>query len=324
MLGLVSGNETTRSLPLAGLIPEQRAASDPLALAPEIVAEQPTQKFHGTVLAEDVKDPVKWTMEVPERELAHAGLTLLLPGFGGIKRSSRGERHASAVMGEPSISFEPARYSDSLVEDLLRPQALHLRVATAVLEAAQQRLAEDKSVPFRRRIDSHQVTLSAHSMGGLAAAALALDNASQIEAVIYKATVGFGSPGLGKPEVENALSAIVETGNLLARGQMGRDFRNLLRVSHYYGCNLVRTIGEAASCLTDNATEDVARLNDLGVPTAYLGFEKDAIVPVKLAASNARRVVKKFEVMPGVGHLAPQLVPARVAAKVASLRHEIS
>src|SRR5690348_8473729 len=98
--------------------------------------EQPTVKIHGSVRVHGAKEHTPWTAEFPENELAYNGLVLLLPGWGGIKRSSRGERHANAVNGIATATFDPARVSGrDPVRNLIDSQHLHVDVAEAVLFA---------------------------------------------------------------------------------------------------------------------------------------------------------------------------------------------
>ncbi|CAN5334130.1 hypothetical protein BH09PAT4_BH09PAT4_07050 [soil metagenome] len=269
---------------------------------------QPTVKLHGAVRVSGEKKPVEWTAEFPE-VITYEGLTLLIPGFGGIKRSSRDERHANAVQGRPTISYDPARISGSIRENLFNSQDLHTRTAEEVLYAVQERISSDRSIPSPGKLDVDRVVLSAHSMGGFAATELGLKHPGLTESVIYKGAAGFWPLSLRdmKP-----LVLLQEINAYVASGRIEPSIRNLYRIARYYSRDLSRTTGEAATCLTQDISARIEKLGER-TTTAYLGFENDPLVPVDKAQQIARPLVNRFVILGGVGHLAPQLYPEDTA-----------
>lgn len=265
--------------------------------------QQPTVRLHGTVRVDGEKKPVEWTAEFPE-ELAYEGLTLLVPGFGGIKRSSRDERHANAVQGRPTISYDPARISGSIHENLFNSQELHTRTAEAVVFAVQDRISSDRSIPNRGELDVDRLVLSGHSMGGFAVTTLGLKHPGLTEAVIYKGAAGFWPLSISEM---NPFGLLQEINRYVASGRIEPSIRNLYRIVRYYTRDLSRTAGEATTCLTRDVSEQIAELGDIGINTAYLAFENDPLVPAARARAIAKPIVQRFVTMKGVGHLAPQI-----------------
>lgn len=265
--------------------------------------QQPTIKLHGAVRVDGEKKPVMWTAEFPEN-LTYDGLTLLVPGFGGIKRSSRDERHANAVQGRATISYDPARISGSVCENLFNSQDLHSRTAAAVIFAVHDRISSDRSIPNRGRLDVDRVVLSGHSMGGYPVTELGLKHYSMVESVIYKGAAGFWPLSLTEM---NPFGLLHEINGYVASGRIEPSVHNLYRIVRYYTRDLSRTAGEAATCLTRDISEDIAHLGELGVGTAYLAFEDDPLVPAARAREIAKPLVNRLVTMKGVGHLAPQM-----------------
>lgn len=265
--------------------------------------QQPTVKLHGAVRVEGEKRPVEWTAEFPEA-LTYEGITLLVPGFGGIKRSSRDERHANAVQGRPTISYDPARISGSVHENLFNPQDLHIRTAEAVIFAVQDRISSDRSIPNRGQLNVDRAILSGHSMGGFPVTELGLKHPGMTEAVIYKGAAGFWPLAVSEM---NPFGLLQEINTYIASGRIEPSIRNLQRIIRYYTRDLSRTAGEAATCLTRDVSEDIVRLGEMGVNTAYLAFENDPLVPADRARQIAKPIVNRFATLKGVGHLAPQI-----------------
>lgn len=293
------------------------------AMHEEVADLLPTQKFHGSVRVPGMREDIGWTLEVPEDYVAYEGLVLLIPGLGCIKRYSRGERHANAVAGEPTISYEPPRLSTNTAEDILHADKLQGRAADAVLSNVQLLFKGLPVVPNADHIDPHRVTLSSHSMGGYAATNVGLWRSGEIDAAIYKAAAGFGSPSwraLHQLKLGRTVGEIID---YLDSEQVEVTPRNIWRSVHYFARNPGRTLGEVVTCLTRDITEEVVALGEEDVPTAYLGFEHDGLVPVQPVEPTIRKVVDIFELMPGMGHLAPQRYPVETAAAVRGLRHRL-
>lgn len=269
------------------------------------VAEtQSTYKVHGSVRVNGVKEPVPWTGEFPTEVLTYDGMTELIPGWGGIKRSSRDERHANAVLGRPTVSFDPARVTGSIIDNLTDSQAKHAETAERVLLGFRDRIRTDRGIPLRSQIDSDKAVLSVHSMGGHAGTDVGLLYPGFIESVIYKGSVGFGK--LAVNEV-NVLEFFQEVAKYASSGRIEPSLHHLYRIARYYCRKPSRTAGEALTCLTTDRTEDVLRLGQMGVSTAYLAFEKDPLVSAKRAEVRTKGIVNLFAIMGGVGHLAPQM-----------------
>lgn len=304
--------------------PLQTETFPPLSAMHDEVAELlPTQKFHGQVRVPGLHEDIGWTLEVPEEGLAYEGLVLLLPGLGCVKRHSRGERHANAVAGEPTISYSPARVSGNTVENLLFSQKLPCQTAEVVLRDVQRLFKGRPVVPGARQIDPHRVMLSPHSMGGHAATMLGLKHPAEVDAVIYKASIGFGTPSWRAFEQLDIPSTMVEILDYITSDRANLTPKQMWESVRYFLRSPSRSVGELAACLTLDMTEDVVALGQKNVPTAYLGFEKDGLVPVKPVRPVARRTVDIFEMVPGMGHLAPQRYPVETAAAVRGLRRRL-
>lgn len=270
---------------------------------------QETVKLHGYVRVEGGKEAVPWTAEFPE-QIAYNGLTLLIPGYGGIKRSSRDERHANALMGRPTISYDPARISGNVIENLTNSQGLHTRTAEAVISAVQDKVTHDRSIPSRRQLDAERVVASVHSMGGFAGTEIGLAHSGQVESVIYKGAAGFWPLSLLDM---NPLRLAQSVNKYVASGQIEPNVRNLYRIIRYYTRDPSRSIGEAMTCLTSDISDRIAQLEDLGVSSGYLAFEHDELVPSHKAQEKTKGVVGHFAMMHGMGHLAPQSHPKETA-----------
>lgn len=280
---------------------------------------QPTVKVHGAVRVDGEKKPVEWTAEFPEM-LVYEGLTLLVPGFGGIKRSSRDERHANALQGRATVSYDPARISGSVKENLLNSQDLHARTAEAVVFAVQDRISSDRAVPNRARLDVDRLVLSAHSMGGFASTELAHKHPGMVETVIYKGAAGFWPLSLLDMRPFDLLKEIHDYAR---SGRIEPSVRNLYRIVRYYTRDVSRTTGEAVTCLTGDIGEQIAELRDHHIGTGYLAFEKDPLVPAAKAKEIAKPLVDRLVIMPGVGHLAPQLHAEATASATWNLQQKI-
>lgn len=265
--------------------------------------QQPTVKLHGSVRVDGERKPVEWTAEFPE-QIAYEGLTILIPGFGGIKRSSRDERHANAVQGRATISYDPARISGSIHENLFNSQELHARTAEAVVFAVQDSISSDHSIPNRRELNVDRVVASVHSMGGFAGTELAHRHPGMVESVIYKGAAGFWPLSLRDMD---PIGLLHEVNSYIASGRIEPSIRNLYRIVRYYARDLSRTAGEAATCLSQDISERVEELGDKGVTTAYLAFENDPLVPAAKAEQIAKPLVNRMVTLRGLGHLAPQL-----------------
>lgn len=284
--------------------------------APAAIAA-PTTKINGELRLWSTLEAVSWTAEFPNDELAYDGIVMLLPGFGGIEQSSRGEREANAQNGIPCVSYDPARLSWNVLGNLAGSQSLHTRTADAVMTAVTKAVANRRNIPNQSAINLERFILSAHSMGGFAATELGLKRPGQVESVVYKASPGFGKHGF------DLVGLMSELNDLLSSGEIEPSIRTYTRAARYILNNPVRTAGELRACVTVDNSPNVARLGDLGVNLAYLGFEDDTMVPPAEVMSGVQKVIDVTHVMPGVGHLAPQRHPLQVAEKVFAL-HQLA
>ncbi len=282
--------------------------------------EQPTLKLHGSVRVDGAREEVPWTAEFPE-EITYNGLTLLIPGFGGIKRSSRDERHANATTGRPTASYDPARISGSVIENLTNSQDLHTRTAEAVMFAVQDEISSNRTIPNRPQLDGRRVIASVHSMGGFAGTALGLKHPGLVESVIYKGAAGFWPLSILDMQPLRLAQAV---NRYVTSGRIEPNIHNLYRIVRYYGRDLSRTTGEAVTCLTTDITEQIAELADHGVTSAYLAYELDELVSAEIAREKTKGLVGRFSVLGGIGHLGPQSHPDETAWATWDLQQSIN
>lgn len=281
--------------------------------------QQPTVKIHGSVKVDGAKEAVPWTAEFPE-EISYNGLTLLIPGFGGIKRSSRDERNANAEMGRPTISYDPARIGGSVYENIMNSQDLHTRTAEGIIFAVQDEIATNHSIPNRSQIDTTRVVASVHSMGGYPGTELGLRHSGMVESVIYKGAAGFWPLSVLDIRPLRLAQAVKD---YAMSGRIEPNLNNLYRIVRYYGRDPSRTLGEMATCFLDDISEQVAGLADRGVTTGYLAFENDELVSAKKAREKTEGIVGQFALLAGIGHLGPQSHPEETARATFDLQQSI-
>lgn len=270
------------------------------------------------------RDLVKWTLEVPE-EPRYDGIGLIIPGFLGIKQSSRNLRNALAQEGISSVSYSPPRDGEEPVSDtFLDPQGLHAKALGSITDNLQERQGVIKRfVPGGNKLDFDKYLLLPHSMGGLAAPRHALTMPSGIHAIYGLATTGFGNPTLGQLLVDiprkGKDSVIHEIIPAAKSGAIELNWRNFSDVTRYV--NRLRFIFEGISCITTdgrhNVSEDVGRLEDRGVPYIYNAFGRDMLV--RPDEEKVGAVVTRFILMEKYGHLAPQAKAEKVAKQIADV-----
>lgn len=119
---------------------------------------------HGAVDVPGAYDPVRYTVSVSHTPSSPV-MRMIVPGFGGMKRSSRELRDALAEQeGLTTISLEPPR-NGGLVHDVLDPQRVHVDALAAIL----QDLPNNEQLDEARNgysLNFGQVILLPHSMGG--------------------------------------------------------------------------------------------------------------------------------------------------------------
>jgi pimeloyl-ACP methyl ester carboxylesterase len=288
--------------------PEQSFGSE------EVAAEMmETVRAHGIV--EAAGDSVIYTVEAPESP-KYEGVGVIVPGFGGFKRTSRDLRHELALEGLTTVSFTPVRHDRQPVwTRLADSQSAHVETLGAVL--ADLPINKDVMVQLPRQ-DWRRHVLLPHSMGNLAAARYAeVDSGAQTEGIVSLAGVGLGSPSVLQllETVPKGLPRALATELLpflLAR-KVEITPRNVWRIIHYYASNPARTAGEMYACLSTDIRPTIHQLGAKGVTSAFISFEHDALIPPNPYIGN---VVDYYTEMPDAGHMAPQLKAQRVARTI--------
>lgn len=284
--------------------------------------EVPTVLIHGSVRVPGAHEDTPWTLECPE-ELNYEGIVFLQPGYGGIKRSSRGERHANAAAGRATLSYDPARISSHPLRNIRDSQALHTLTGEAILQEVSHSDNVRHFAPNARQLDFGRLLLSPHSMGGFPAVDLALKDPSRVDSIVFKASAGFGFPTLATLKEINTGDFAAEVRDYLHSGQIEPTLKNLYRILRYYLRKPSRTIGEARTCLTDDMRPKVMKLGELGVKMGFLGFERDPLIPTRHIGDSVSLLVDRYEIMPGAGHLGPQLYPVETSARVFAIHEAI-
>lgn len=277
---------------------------------------------HGSVEVPGAGKPINYTASVP-LELASPLVHMIIPGFGGIKRSSRGLRNAMAEQeGRLTVSYEPARGGGTL-RDIFLPQRVHADTVEAILQDLPNN-TELQDAPHFKKLDMGRAVLAPHSMGSLPATEHARTHPEQTESVIYMGSIGLegGSVGLGFiPRLAGSTSGDVAGKYVQGKLVPGANRLHLARrTAHYYLSNLKRTGGEIITCLTADIEKTVRLFEVLGVKTGALYFGRDRLVPADEETVEATvDMVHVCEIMEGYGHLAPQRHPYDVAARLGSM-----
>jgi len=276
---------------------------------------------HGAVDVPGAGDPVDYTLSIPA-VMRSPSLHAIVPGFGGIKRSSRGLRNALAGQeGVASLSFEPAR-EGGMLRDLFKAQQVHVDTLAAIFDDLPNnpRLAD---TPNAEQLDLSRTVLLPHSMGGLPATERARLYPDETQAVIYMGSVGLEASVMIDYVRRVAMSASHEVAGKYAQGKLVPGANRLhlaYRTARYYLSNPLRTLGEIGSCLAADIEQPLRALGILGVETGALYFGADRLVPSHDSALEAARaVIRHCEIMEGYGHLAPQRHPFEVAARLGNI-----
>lgn len=242
---------------------------------------------------------------------------LIVPGFGGFKRSSRGLGDALAESGCPTIRFEPLRRDpENRSNDVLRPQVVHRETIGAILSDVRKN-PDVKKLPGGKRLKFEHIGLVPHSMGGFAATEFADGHRSRVGLIAYLAAAGFGHPTIAelRTSVPKGLGWSLKNEALafgLHRNPL-EGARILGKIAKYYTANPQRSAGEAYSCLSQDVRPIVARLDEQGVKTSYTAFQKDLLVrPDELIAEY----VDSYAVLDNMGHFAPQVHPRDIARHI--------
>lgn len=242
---------------------------------------------------------VEFTRESPLDQLIEEKV-LIVPGFGGFKRTSRGLRGAFAEAGYDATSYSPVRRDrQSRRDQLVYPQQVHVET----IRMLSQEILEEPD---------EKLTLVAHSMGGLAAVGYAKNHPDKVNNLLLVGSAGFHSPRLLQlaSSLPRGLAGSLRHEFIPMIRQKAVDATplNAWRAAYHYLANPTRTAGEAISCISQDVRDDVRELSEQGVRTIFLGLEYDMLVPVPDTA-----VCDESAILPRAGHIAPQVKADRIA-----------
>jgi hypothetical protein len=252
------------------------------------------------------KDIARWTLEIPE-DVRYPGIATFIPGYLGIKQSSRSPRNAAAQEGIPTLTYSPSRDSGESPYDVYRdPQSLHVTTLQAIAADLRSRKDEIRTKhPNGNQINVDRKTLICHSMGGLAAPRYAISESWAVEAIHGLATVGFGHPTLSELAVDipkgTAGAVKHELLPAMKSGVIEINMRNLRDIFRYY--SRLRVLFEGLSCLGGRVIDDVEYLSDRDIPYHYMAYGRDILVRADSAVSE---FVASHTTLEKYGHLAPQ------------------
>lgn len=272
---------------------------------------------HGQAIVPGAKQPVPYSVALPY-ELQSDTLGIIVPGFGAIKRTSRGLRDAFANEGVATVSYDPARVHSSardLPRHLLNPQELHYETLGAIESHIRHNIAMATNPTGKTIIDS-KVTLIAHSMGGLPAPEFAIDNHEIMDGVMYIGAIGLEEP-LGLKLIYRSKDlAVRDVGPGIIKGRYGHSPSMAKRSLNYFVRNPLRTAAEIVSCTRADRRPQVQKLAQLGVYQAVFCPEDDAFFYPEDSYAAVGDVVDHFEVIENCNHTGPQTKPEHVARVV--------
>lgn len=273
----------------------------------ELIQGTPYSLAHGLVRVPHALLPVKYTVSVPEKT-QDARPHVVVPGFSGFKKSSRMERDALAEdHGRVAISYEPARYGGP-INDLRDPQKLHSDTISAIA----QDLCTNKqlqAVQNGDKLDFSKLILLPHSMGGLAATRVAAERSNDVDAIIYKASVGMEQAKLFRFFGRLLESIPEEIGPAIQHGEFGEAFTPkeiCQKAATYLLSNPLRTSGEILSCFRANLRPMLPVLRAYNVKTGMILFDNDRLIPAQLSFEHCGSEVDMCKRLPDFDHLAPQ------------------
>lgn len=275
--------------------------------------------FQGEV--EVGRDNVVWTLEVPEN-LVYQGLVIFVPGYSGIKGSSRGPRAAMAAEGYATATYSPSRHGSSWYETAQNPQILHSKTVRAIGKSVAEHEGLLAHAPHIQAIGDGKKILLAHSMGGLGATEYGIHNPDDVDAIFKLAAVGYGHPTLKELIQDIPTKAHLglwhELIPSLRKGDIAPNLRNVRDMIRYFGG--VRAILEGSSCLRHDSRDDIGTLREAGIFIGYQAYQYDILVR---ADSSVADHVDHHSVMENAGHLAPIYKSERVARQIADVLQNI-
>jgi pimeloyl-ACP methyl ester carboxylesterase len=257
---------------------------------------------------------VDWTVAIPENR-TYDGIGMFVPGYGGAACSSLKPAEEHVNQGLAMVWVNPARKSDvSVYSDLKDAQALHVRTIKVVLDGLRQQASTIKAkIPDGKRLDFTRTTLIPHSMGGLSATRYAQTEPGSTEAILHKASCGFGHPtpaellaDLPKGALAGLLHEVVPS---VARGDIKVTLENTWQLVNYF--RHLHVLTDGLSCLTDRVVDGTERLMSAGVHVDYEAYEHDILVRPD---PSVAQYVNSHRMMRQAGHLAP-IHKARAVAR---------
>ncbi len=263
------------------------------------------------------REDVIWTLEIPEN-LAYDGLAIFIPGYSGIKGSSRTPRGALANEGFATVTYTPARRGTSWYETATSPQILHSKTIHKVGRAIFEHTEIRTKAPNADDLALDKKLLVPHSMGGLGATEYGMFSPQSVDAIIKLAACGYGHPTLAEIIADVPKGAHLglwhELMPSLLRGHIPINGRNAKDLVNYFVH--LRAAIEGNSCLREDSREKVATIRDNGVFVAYQAYQHDILVRADPAVAEH---VDYHEIMPNAGHLAPIRKAKQVAQRVSSI-----
>jgi pimeloyl-ACP methyl ester carboxylesterase len=302
---------------LAGLQPEELGAEFDLSDQDNYsnqTDKMPTHPFHGSVRMGS--EDVQWTLEVP-RDLSFDGIAVISPGFLAIKQSSRPPRNALAQEGIAALSYSPARsHSDYWWTTVQDPQKLHADTQKEIARDIRTRIDIRGGKAYGNKIKVDNKIIVAHSMGGLAATKYAQMEPDNVRMIKGLATCGFGHPTLPELAADLPLGMVdglkSELLPAIMKGNIALSLRNLRDIVCYL--KHLRVVFEGISCVFEDDRANIAKLRERGITYIYEAYEKDILVR---ADETVAEHVDYHSIIPGAGHLEPQLKPEGVAGRIA-------
>ncbi|MDQ5972198.1 MAG: hypothetical protein QG553_357 [Patescibacteria group bacterium] len=263
------------------------------------------------------REDIIWTLELSEN-MAYDGLAIIVPGYSGIKGSSRKPRGAMADEGFATLSYTPARRGSSWYETATNPQLLHSKTIHQVGKAVFESTEIRNTAPNIQDRSLDKLLLLAHSMGGLGATEYGIFSPQSVDAIVKLAACGYGHPTLAEIIADVPKGAHLglwhELIPSLLQGHIPINGRNAKDLVNYF--MHLRAAIEGNSCLREDSREKVATIRDNGVFVAYQAYQHDILVRADPAVAEH---VDYHEIMPDAGHLAPIRKAKQVAQRVSDI-----
>ena len=296
-------------------IPHQDAEELAEVIELESARDKDIWNFHGSVHVVGSDEPVHWTASVPEQPRTDTW-SLIVPGLGAFKRTSRSFRNAHAQNENVvAVSYGPSRGSKQDNRDgFWDPQAVHVRTMTEIVDAVRNH-TDLPNIPDYEPLEGARIQLIAHSMGGLAASRWAIENPHDTAGVVF-----VGAAGLTEPK---PLALAARTANVVAldivpgivRGQFGLSPILARRAWEHFSSNPKQTAAEIVSCLRADLRPELHKLMSLGIARAVISMDDDGFFSPQDQAEAVAHLVDQFEIIEGT-HTAPQRRARHVASAI--------